>query len=249
MRILSLNINDFGGSDFFVEKIKKDYEGCWQRKWNEIQSKFDYEGLIEYLIKIDVDIFIFQEYDLNSYYAIDFTRRMKDLGYYLIKEETLYKRPSMTVMFSKMEYSLEPTPHYKTKKTARSVQVKQSEVMLIGTHIPYDDDFWDELIEYFGRYSRDYSMVLIGDYNIWLEKTNNDLSKFNSLLQIGAIDIGKSENKPTRNEKRIDFALITSSLEKNSKLNTTPCIIGKTQLESIVELNFSDHEAIILDIN
>lgn len=54
MRILSLNINDFGGSDFFVEKIKKDYEGCWQRKWNEIQSKFDYEKMTKVFLFFNI---------------------------------------------------------------------------------------------------------------------------------------------------------------------------------------------------
>lgn len=252
MRILSLNVNGFGGNIYFLEGedgIKKTYGyPSWISKWSEIQLLYDTDGLYNFLVAVDADIIFFQEYYANSAVTKAFTKKLENLNYHMTRVTPSIKLPSMTVMFSKEEYVLENSPHINTKKTLRSVQVKTPKASLIGTHVPYCSAFWDELIKYYKNTCKSHAVVMIGDFNIWLEKVDNDLTKYEALLEVGAIDLGKVLNKPTRANKRIDFAFVSKELESLSRLYTTPCDIDGKCFNSLVSKNLSDHEALILDI-
>ena len=53
MKVISLNINDFGGCKEHLEKYKKDYEKQAFHKWDELDKEENIQGIFSFFEKIN----------------------------------------------------------------------------------------------------------------------------------------------------------------------------------------------------
>ena len=67
MKILDININCFGGTDYQREKFKDDYgPRCYLKMWDERDKSKEINGILDCIKRHSPDIVIMQEYDINS---------------------------------------------------------------------------------------------------------------------------------------------------------------------------------------
>lgn len=253
MRIISLNINNFGGNN---KKTKFNYNNI-QYKWEQFLSENKCENQYKKIFEIvkDFDVIVFQEYDYNSIQGKKLETCLKNIGYtpnWMSNFNNL-KHPSITIIFAKEENNdKQSIIHYGSQYHSKSILFETNNLIVLGTHRPYNCTFWDELIKFYDKQlKRDKQVVLIGDMNLNIKILESKIL-YENLLEKGAIDKGKIEDKPTHYEydkpRRVDYAFVSENLSKKCVLHTTPCVIDENKIESIIERNISDHEAIILEI-
>lgn len=255
MKIISLNVNNFGGRS---KNKKRDCNNV-HYKWEQVVCENQYEKILEFSKAYDV--LIFQEYDYNSVQGKKLSKALKDKGYTPIwmSDFNKYVHPSITIVFTK-EKSIDRNDviHDSTQYHLRSALLELENLIILGTHRPcnkdYGDKFWDELIEFYDKIlnSQNKNLVLIGDMNINIKLWRKSRELYCKLTDKGAIDKGKDEDKLTHYEdgipRRIDYAFVSKNLDEKCTLYTTPCRIGNEEILSVIEQDISDHEAIILDI-
>ena len=256
MRILSLNVNDFGGN-ICLQELKSDCATRSEayRVWDSLDKTREMKAIFEYIVHVKAaQVVILQEFELNTAYAGAFLQKMDSAGYEVVPYGTIgnYKRPSITIMLIQkgLPYLQLPNPHrLKTEKTLRANIVRCADFIIYGVHAPYDEDFWDELMECYDLYTgkKSEKMVVIGDMNVNLYAPSNAAKeKFLQLTGVhGAIDAwaaqGKRDNEPTYWKNRIDYALMSPAAY---------ALLADIQIDpSLWKRGMTDHAALIVDVS
>lgn len=245
MKILSLNINNFGGLE-----CKKQYmEQNKLKEWNLINKTNTSTEIFTYIQQEKPDIAIFHEFELNTNISNQFIEYMELIGYCIVPyEKTTLKNPSITLMFAKKElfYKKLDNPHnFKSKKSLRASVIKAEDCIIYGVHIPpkYDSDFWEELIDFYKKYKGE-KLVIIGDFNVY-DLGTEQKRKYLKLLELNAkdawIEKGYPNSTKTHNKgRRLDYAIMTPLLYE--------CIDNIRINSYLMDNDKTDHSALIIDI-
>lgn len=249
MKILSVNINDFGGLENHLMEYKRtNYYGkevIYWEKWSMIDKSRQEEKFCLYIDEKTPDIIILQEFQPNnSKESYDFINWMNGKGYKLIGEVPDFNI-SMTVIFISEEISYESiqSPH---KRSARSSSIKIGKYIIYGTHVPveYDKNYWEKLILFYNNWKEE-KIILIGDFNTYAEGTDSK-KKFNELINRGAVDVWLEKGNPntTPTEKkyggRLDYVIVSPEMYK--------CVCMMNIDSKTMDENMSDHASLILEI-
>ena len=160
MKIVSLNINSFGGDGESFEEMKKnlarkDYGGNLTKeckkdalsRWDcAISSRSIYKSILKEIEEVDADIVLFQEYYINSDVAKQFQKEMgcedKDEKYVLKCNYITNKQPLFTVAFCRNNNTYEEVkPQFDFE--GRVFVFKYEDFYIIDAHMPLnpkDDD-------------------------------------------------------------------------------------------------------------
>lgn len=183
MKILNININDFGGPENHRENFKNKFgNGKYIQEWDKLDKKETINSFISKIDEYKPDIIIIQEYDINSTECQDiFVPLMRKKGYILksVLEPVPVqptKRPSMTVFFVKngLKYKPISTGH---DRNGRAYAIQVNDLVIYGTHVPPSRDvvsFWKEINNFVQRFKNN-KLLLIGDFNTVNFKNNKAL--------------------------------------------------------------------------
>lgn len=120
--------------------------------------------------------------------------------------------------------------------------MQNGDIILLGVHIPYDIEYWDEIINYFEE-NHEKRIYIVGDYNIFDE--SNRKHKFEELKTKGAIDVwlnmgGDNSHITCTTGKRLDY-LLSSVIGVSS--------IKKMGYIDSLRLNgFTDHSGVLFEV-
>lgn len=125
----------------------------------------------------------------------------------------------------------------------KSVVLKNGDIILVGVHIPYDIDYWNEIITYF-KANLEKRLYIVGDFNVYDEGSNRKL-KFDELKKKGAIDVwlnrgGDNGHITCTTGRRLDY-LLSSGIGYSS-------IRKMSYLDSVRGSGFTDHSAVFFEI-
>ncbi|WAA08958.1 hypothetical protein [Fervidibacillus albus] len=245
MRILSLNINNFGGL-----KNKEQYKRTGQlQKWNNLNKTNVATAIFTYIQQEIPDIVILHEFEMNTGLSNQFIKSLNDIGYGIIPyDENKFKNPSITIMFVRKEWLYEKldNPHKsKTGKILRASVIKVADCIIYGVHVPLKNGmvFWDELIDFY-KIHREEKIVIIGDLNVY-DLGTKQKQKYLELLKSNAIDAWREKGNPNSTKthiagRRLDYAIMSPTLYKYlNSIRIDPYLMnyGKT-----------DHAALIIEI-
>lgn len=236
MKVLSLNVNDFGGMECLQA-----YSGQHRwAAWRAIDKTPAADAVLAYIQGQAPDVAVLQEVELNTAAVNRFIRQMEDLGYGSVPlVPHSYKHPSVTLLFSKLPYKPLPNPH---QRGLRAGVIRVADCIVYGVHVPWGDmAFWDELTEFYQAH-RDERLLMVGDFNVYKEGTAAK-EKYRALLSLGARDAwtekGYPHETPTFHKgTRIDYAIL-SPLIKDWDIQTDPALMNENQ---------TDHAALIVTI-
>lgn len=258
MKILSLNVNNFGGTnekpllkDYKLSNGDNDYE-LWAQavdKWRSNNKKRIEKNVasITNLAK-DFDIIFFHEVDTNCLSWNLLLGKMSSQYEWepangVNKCEYKKGRKSISCVFIKKGITFEYNDN-NILKNQRNIEITVGNTHIIGLHMTYNTDDWDALILKYGLL-KDEEFLIIGDLNVFDVGTDRR-KKFDGLIDAGAIDIwleqGESNDIPTANSnKRIDYALSTRKLYEKGVYEV---ILNFVRLE-----NLTDHAAVVVTYN
>lgn len=179
MKILNININDFGGPENHREDLKNKLgNGKYIQEWDKLDKKETINSFISKIDEYKPDITIIQEYDINSKECREiFEPLMRKKGY-ILKSEPPTTRASMTVFFVKngLRYKYISTGHF---RNGRAYAVQVNDFVIYGTHVPPSGDvksFWKEINDFVQKFKNN-KLLLIGDFNTVNFKNNKALVK------------------------------------------------------------------------
>ena len=68
MKIMNLNINDFGGTANHREEYKKNFNNKYLVEWDKLNKSHNVDGIFQYIegLNSKPDIIVLQEFDINS---------------------------------------------------------------------------------------------------------------------------------------------------------------------------------------
>ena len=260
MKILHLNVNNFGGlSSKPLLNDYKDYRdrydwGSWSKSvagWRDkckniilknVQSIAD--------ISKDFDVIFFHEVDTNcdSWFKLnDLMKEQYDLvmpgG---VDSASFFEKGNKSISCSFIKRDIQ----FETKADfwgLRSVEITIGDIHIIGLHMSYTLTEWDKLIEKFESL-RNEKLLIIGDMNVYARGTDRR-EKFDILFneENKAIDLwvaqGEREETPTFDSgDRIDYALATPKLyEENAPRESI--------LDNIRCRKISDHAGIAVELS
>lgn len=252
LRIMSINMNDFGGKKRHLMEHKyfsnRDREKHidWLYWAKYVDKSETWEAFKRYILQKNPDILFLEEMLISCYEEIDFLGELKKLGYIYV-DESLPERGnySLTMSFYKGEEPeyVESPGNY---RRYRSVICRIADMLVYGSHFPSESD--EEFLAYtdaFIRANLSRDILLIGDLNANNPERGNR-KMLNRLLEDGAVDLwtaaGNPEDTPTeaKYRKRIDYAIASPSLAekvRNIEIDSFPMESGMT-----------DHAAVIVDI-
>lgn len=261
MKILSLNINDFGGlsEHLFSREYRKANGYTDWGKWSKVTEEIQM-GVVGKLTKLitetDPDVCVFQEFEINnSIHPKNFIETMKEKGYDAIGIGSIHYKASITMLFVKSpimnKKQVIDVKHPITELTARDCAIRyengDESYVIYGTHVPYGGSrrvgFWDEIIEFYKKNEKE-NLILIGDFNTF-STTTSAYQKYKDLLELGATDLwlkqgGTHCDKTELNHSsRLDYVFLSPSAINNCRAT----------MEVIIDRDLSDHAALILDIN
>ena len=253
MKILSLNVNNFGGvcdkpllNDYRFPNGRKDLAtwgaevDYWRESHKEIIEK-NVENIVCFIR--DYDVVFLHEVDTNCFSWILLTSRMKE-EYVLelangINKSTIESgRKSISCAFIKnnINYNCDGIPNF--SDSHRNVEIEIQGLSVIGIHMSYDLKDWINLRLRFEKIKK--NVLIIGDLNVFDLGTSRR-EQFDMLLNEGAKDLWleqKEDNRtPTANTlKRIDYALASDSIIRAG---------AKEIIHNVTRrCNFTDHAAI-----
>lgn len=255
MKILSLNVNNFGGSSSkpLLNDYKHNGKTDWN-SWNEAVDDWRYTNRNNILANVQsiadiskvYDVIFLCEVDTNceSWYKLH--ELMKD-QYTLLPPNGIdlskYQegRKSISCLFIKKGIKYEYT-NDNFLKFQRNVEIKIGDIHIIGLHMNYAIEDWDKLIKKY-RSLNDKKLLIIGDLNVY-DPGTEIRNKFDELVNEGAKDIwleqGENNDIPTCNSgRRIDYALSTQKLYNENA--PRELILDDIRLQ-----NISDHAGIVV---
>lgn len=148
MKIISFNINSFGGDGESFEEMKnrivrEEYHGvCTKEAHFVALSRWDrmvsYKKILDLIDMEEADVIVFQEYYINSSVSSQFEREMTARKYELKKNENIRnKQPLSTVIFYRnadMVSDVELNVFY----DGRILAVQYNNYIIIGVHMPFN---------------------------------------------------------------------------------------------------------------
>lgn len=256
MLIISLNINDFGGVNNYLAKLKsKNGRQDWE-SWAKIDKSKPVEKLMHFVEDKQPNVLVLQEYEVNnSRESMDFIEWMKKRGYKICGNIPDYKA-SMTILFAQSNNCIEDicVSHNNTRLNFRDYAIRIEDYIIYGTHVPLNskqrptirEDYWDEIIDFYEE-NKNQKIILIGDFNTY-DKSSEAYKRYKKLLELGACDLWigleNSDNTPTQilYRNRLDYIFISPSVEKH-----VMSMDIDTKLMDNGEM--SDHAPLILKLN
>ncbi|WP_147331576.1 endonuclease/exonuclease/phosphatase family protein [Dorea formicigenerans] len=252
-RIMSINMNDFGGKNehlmnhrYFNNRDRK-YQIDWKYWAKQVKKDETWNSLKEYILDKQPDLLVIEEMLISCYESIDFIGELEEIGYSYI-EDCLPERGnySLTMIFFRdgnPKYIHSPGKY----RENRSVVCKEDDLLICGSHFPCESDevFLNHMENFVTDYLND-DFLLVGDLNA-NDQTRGNKKMINRLLDKGAVDLwvmfGNDENTPTeaQYQGRLDYAIASPSLTKKVKnIEIDPFLMNA---------GVTDHAAIIVDIN
>lgn len=247
-RIMSLNVNDFGGKkehllDYKYKNTNYINWKAWSRKIDKTET---WNKLKKYIQEVNPNILVIEEMLISYYESIDFISEFMKMGYFYFKES----RPehgnfSLTMIFYrdiKPEYMNSPDDY----RSNRSVICKEKDLLICGSHFPSESD--EKFLKYMEEFvisNINSKFLLIGDLNA-NDSNHGNKQMVERVIQKGMVDLwtaaGGDENTPTeaKYQGRLDYAIASPSLAEkvqNIKIDPSP-----------MEDEITDHAAIIVDI-
>ena len=161
MKIVSLNINSFGGDVDTFEGMKQElanryYDGNVRKaykealsSWNDaINSRSIYKSILKEIDEVDADIILFQEYYINSEAAKKFEEEMRKRNYALKCNYITDKRPRplCTGAFCRDNNAYEEVKS-QFDFDGRIFVFKYEDFYIIDAHMPFnpkDDDRYSD---------------------------------------------------------------------------------------------------------
>lgn len=254
MRIISLNINDFGGTQEHLACYKNSRNHTNWNAWRNVPKTHVIDKLKYLVLHKDPTVFILQEFELNnSNEPMEFIKWMDENGYVVKGAMPKYK-VSTTIFFIKKEPISEvDITHGDTELDARDFAIKIRDYIIYGTHVPLNsamrptvrENYWDEIIAFYNKHKED-NLVLLGDFNTFDESTEA-YGKYQHLLKCGAYDLwlrrGNPKDTPTelKFRKRLDYVFISPRVEKN-------VVSMDIDLDTMDKEKITDHAALILEL-
>lgn len=263
MKIISLNVNNFGGSG--VQKpIIDDYrfQGVvdWAFYHCEMERFQNHPDRIrtareisERLRSVSPDMIVLQEFDYHAPAGEEFRMSMVHAGYREVlpaARKTIESgRYSITVMFiKKTETSVNVAAPEELGGSYQWCEIQYRNMAIIGIHMPCKNSeiYWNALRQKSKIYV-DKELIIIGDLNATdYPKTvlgEDMLRNRDKLLAAGVKDVwvakGGSEKAYTyRNITRIDYALATERVFSRIK---------GMQVVNYCDMNLSDHNALLVE--
>jgi hypothetical protein len=244
MKILSLNINNFGGLN-----IKEKYKNKKNSEWKALDKTKEATEILAYIQLENPVIVILHEFELNTEITESFISSMNEIEYDMVPYESNgFKNPSITIMFIKKEllYTRLVNPHNsKSKKNLRASVIKTADCIIYGIHIPptYNNDFWDEVIDFYKKH-QGLKLVIIGDFNVY-DLGTEQKKKYLQLLALNAKDswVEKDNRNSTKTHikgRRLDYAIMSPTLfECLNSIRIDPFLMNN---------NCTDHAALIIEI-
>ena len=251
-RIMSLNVNDFGGKVYHLQEYKyfnkNKNKNCINWKaWSRMVDKTEtWSRLKKYIQDVNPNILVIEELLISYYENIDFISEFMKMGYFYFKE-SLPERGnfSLTMIFYrdiKPEYMDSPGNY----RSNRSVVCKGKDLLICGSHFPPESD--EKFLKYMEEFvvsNINSKFILIGDLNA-NDSNHGNKQMVERVIQKGMMDLwtdaGGAENTPTeaKYQGRLDYAIASPSLAEkvqNIKIDPSP-----------MEDEITDHAAIIVDI-
>lgn len=244
MKILSINVNDFGG---FLSRKEYIENNRWT-DWTAIDKTHSALEILSIIQREVPTICSLMEFELNGNQSNEFIKSMNILGYELIPiEPHSYKSPSITVCFAKKDllYMKLPNPHYqKTNKVLRANVVKIADYIIYFVHASskYDKDFWNEIATFYND-NKDKKVLIIGDLNLYKLGTPQK-EEYLKLISNGIKDIWLELGNPNTTSTyikgaRLDYALASPMMFSN--------IINMRIDSSLMNSKVTDHSALIIE--
>jgi len=255
MRIVSLNVNNFGG--LVSKPLIKDYKyrgatdwDMWKKAVIEWRRNIEWENNVDSIVNHvrNFDLVVLQEVDTNTE---AFEKLIQLLGAYTVvypnqttSNDFAKGSKSITLMFIKKHYNYTIVAHNFSTKKMKNVEVIIGDKHIIGLHITMGDiNYWDSLIKHY-KGLKEKKVLVIGDMNVHDQGTKHK-EKFIKLLNCGALDAwveeGNSMDRPTANTgRRIDYAIMSPLCYEE----LSDIAIGDTLRNRAV----TDHSAIVVSI-
>ena len=261
MRVLSLNVNNFGGININekprIDQGFKDTNGaidwnsfcyavnCWR---DNPTHDINATEILAHIKDYSPTIVILHEFDIGSRESKRVINDLNKMSFNIIypnktsAKDYLRSLSSITVMFVKDELLDSCKNPTELKRSNRWAEIQYIENVIIGVHVPYDENFWDTMIGYYEK-NKNKKLMIIGDMNVYSENTDRR-KKFDEILSLGAIDVWVAKKNPSdtptfNSGLRIDYALMTPSLY-NDKVNI--------EIDhNIRRKGFTDHSSIIIE--
>ena len=263
MKIMSLNVNNFGGMHH--EKPRWEAYRPLGREYREAMNIFQQdpcrvetaETIVKAVETKAPDAMVFQEFDINAPAGQRAVKSLKKCGYqpiYPDKELEIRKNYSITMMFAKEQLQAVPcaSPQIiiggEPKWAWRWCVMKISDLKIIGVHAPLNGNaqkFFDAMQEC-AREDKEDKMIMLGDMNVHSKEpcmyfNTFDLIRSNSeggLRYFDAVEDGQITYFPAGTT--IDHVLISPILRDN---------VNAIKIFEQQELELSDHAVIIVDVD
>lgn len=253
MKVLSLNINNFGGIDSY-KPLLKDYDNWLDfRKavisWRDSKEHYRNACCILNLIREkNPDIVFLQEFDVTSDTSLKFINSMRILGY--IKKypdnnatDSIKGIKSITIMFTKLRNIVVRSNKDLVAGSLKWVNLEVDDTLISGVHFNYNMEYWDAL-ERFYLVNKGRKVLVIGDLNVHMKDTDRR-EGLDRVLSLGLIDtwtyLGGSDKVATCGTgARLDYALASRKLIDDLSIEID---------DSPIKYRFSDHNALIVEIN
>lgn len=278
MKIMSLNVNSFMGTDTKdvdgIIKWSPEYEGLrFSERINDFdiknKSQIAIDGIIEIIEVENPEIIIFQEYRRNFPSAIAFEQHISNIGYkgpLTHKEKDPYKYGFSTVFFVKKEFEYIDERKIYDRLTFsrcddRVYSIRALGIVITGVHIPLNsdtdnrdrirEDTWNELIDYFKKNSGE-TILAIGDFNTYDSNGENEEAYRlkQQFVDNCAIDLwDESENiNDTPTQKPYMTRLDYAFINKGTDYNTNIRLIPEEDDDFKENWELSDHRMIIVEV-
>lgn len=258
MKIISLNVNNFGGkspkpllSEFRLPGGEYDFQ-TWNKEVDDWRSshgdaiKRNVRSIAAYFSAYDV-VFL-HEVDTNCdswRLLLDTTEKSftLELANGIPESDVRRGRKSISCVLIKegLKYKM---PLDNPWNSQRHIILDVGGVRLIGAHMSYSLLDWEILIDQFKEKKKKAEDVLIiGDLNVYA-RDNVRRVKFDALQEAGAVDLwlrqGEPDDTPTADTNcRIDYALASESLAERTRMEI---------LHGVREEGCTDHSAAAVTI-
>ncbi len=257
MKIMSLNVNNFGGD---TEKPRWDKYTIKNEYWAELREfqndpkRIEVAREITNMIRVELpDVVVFQEFDVNAPAGKQTINDLGEYGYLTIypdkeRPESIRGNCSITMMFTKKDnVERYRSPELKAWKWCG---IKIDDLMIIGIHAPEEMKFLRNVQEWAKSHDEE-KVIILGDFNITTNKCRIEEKKedkaflervqwlLSTMPSIRYSDTIVGEPITYFNQKTtIDHVLVSPGLQ--GKTMTRVC--------SKEEHELSDHAVIIVNI-
>ncbi len=266
MKIMSLNVNNFGGL-LFKKPIWSDNRS--KQEYNEEMRLFQNdplrvnaaEAVISTIREVETpDVVVFQEFDVNAPAGRRTFELLVECGYrpiYPDEEKEISGNYSITMIFAKKQLKVIPyaSPKImiggKTKWEWRWCVANIDGLMMFGVHAPTrgrDDNiqkFFDKLQEC-SKKNRTEKAILLGDMNVHSKKPCSFFTTFDAIRKNSEGGLGYSDEIKDGQityfpaGTTIDHVLVSPALKDN---------VTAVKVFEQKELELSDHAVIVVDVD